>query len=342
MISVIIAGGSGTRLWPLSTNNNPKQLLKLTSERTLVQQTYDRAKRLGDKIYVVTESSHSEALKEQLPELSNEAFLVEPGRRNTASCLIMAIEHINKHHDTSEPIAFLSADHMIRDVDGFASSFERAGKLSSQTGREVLVGVEPSYPSTQFGYINKGDSFTQDDVAFEVASFKEKPDYDTAQQFVQSGNYLWNTGYFVGSVNVFLDKMQKYAPDLYNQFNDLAAADSSTYDDVYLGFEKVAIDTALNEKTPDLLVVPANFDWVDVGSFADLHDALPKDSSGLYEKGENIYNLDTVNAYIRNEETKPIAVIGLDNVVVVNTPDGLLVARKDIAARVGEVAKKLN
>lgn len=341
MITVIIAGGSGTRLWPLSTTTKPKQLLNLAGSRTMVQQAYDRAVRLGSSIYVVTEASHSDSIREQLPELPDTAFLVEPGRRNTASCVIMALAYIQAGHDNDEPIAFLSSDHTIRDVEGFVTSFDRAGKLSVATGSEVLVGIEPSYASTGFGYIEKGNSVHAEIGAFNVASYKEKPDFETATSFISSGNYLWNAGYFVGSVNVFLNKMKQYAPNLYQQYEDLKNAPLESRDEVYLGFENVAIDIALNEKVKDLLVIPASFDWRDIGNFKDLHDAVTRDQSDNYQKGDNIYPVDVENSYIRNEEDKPIAVIGLDNIVVVNTPDGILVSRKDVSHQVGDIAKKI-
>ena len=342
MITVIIAGGSGTRLWPLSTSVKPKQLLALTGERTLVQQTYDRAVKLGETVYVVTEASHAEVLRVQLPELPESAFIIEPGRRNTASCVIAALHKIQPEQDNDEPIVFLSADHLIRDVEGFAASFRRAGEISTQFGREVLVGIEPTYPSTGFGYIEKGEDVSGG-LANRVENYKEKPNYELATQFLASGRYLWNAGYFVGSVNTFLKEMREYAPMLLEEYESLKATTTpEEYRDTYLSFENAPIDIALNEKVDGLLVVPASFDWMDIGNFKDLHDVVPKDEVGNYLKGENIHAIEVENVYVRNEEpSKPVAVIGLDNVVVVNTPDGILVARKDVAAKCGDVAKKL-
>lgn len=344
MIIVIIAGGSGTRLWPLSTANNPKQLLKLTNDRSMVQNTYDRAKHLANEIYVVPDISHAEALKAQLPELDEDHFVVEPGRRGTANCIVAALAHVAKRHDHDEPIAFIHADHHIRDVEGFVRSFETAGKISSARGEIALIGIEPTYPATGFGYIERDGALPEAEDVYQVESFKEKPDYETAQGYMNSGRYLWNCGYFVGSVNTFTKEMQEYAPELNENYQKLLAindSQSDEYKDTYLGFTNEVIDVALIEKSKSLVVVPASFDWMDVGNFKDLHDANEKDEAGNYFKGENIYPIEVENTYIRNEEEKPVAVIGLDNVVVVNTPDGLLVARKDVASRVGEVAKKL-
>lgn len=344
MITVIIAGGSGTRLWPLSTASNPKQLLRLTNERSMVQNTYDRATQISKDIYVVPDISHAEALKAQLPELDNDHFVVEPGRRGTANCIAAALAHVAKRHDHDESIAFIHADHHIRDVDGFARSFEVAADISSRRQEIALIGIEPTYPATGFGYIERDGSIDENAIVHKVASFKEKPDFETAKQYMASGHYLWNCGYFVGSVATFVKEMGEYAPDLLANYNALLAIDdpmSQQYSDTYLSFENEVIDIALIEKSRSLVVVPASFDWMDVGNFKDLHEANERDATGNYLHGENIYDIEVENAYVRNEEDKPIAVIGLDNIVVVNTSDGLLVARKDLVARVGEVAKKL-
>lgn len=344
MITVIIAGGSGTRLWPLSTANYPKHLLQLTGETSILQMTHQRAKRLGDSVYVVTEASHSDHVKEQLPELPSEAFIIEPGRRGTAHCILMALDYVARRHDHDEPIAFISADHHIRDTDGFIRSFTLAGKTASEKGEITLIGIEPTFPATGFGYIERDGIIDATGGVYNVESFKEKPDYETAQKYVQSGKYLWNCGYFVGSVNTFVKEIRRSSPELKASFEKLTAIEtpqSDEYSQAYLALDNQVIDIALIEKAQSLAVVAANFDWMDVGSFKDLHDAVERDEAGNYFRGDGINALDVENIYVRNEENKPIAVIGLDNIVVVNTPDGILVARKDVSHRTGEVAKKL-
>lgn len=344
MITVIIAGGSGTRLWPLSTSNYPKQLLKLTGERTMLQTAYDRAIKLGETIYVVTEASHSDHVREQLPELPDSAFLIEPGRRGTAHCIVFALDVIARTHDKDEPVAFIHSDHYVRDTDGFARSFSVAAKTSQANHEITLIGIEPTFPATGFGYIERDNVIDADSGVYNVESFKEKPDFDTAQEYVKSGRYLWNCGYFVGSVNTFLNEMQRSAPELEKSFETLAKIEtpqSDEYNQTYLSLDNQVIDIALIEKAQSLAVVAASFDWMDVGSFKDLHDAVEKDEQGNYTRGHAIHALDVENVYIRNEESKPIAVIGLDNIVVVNTPDGILISRKDVSHRTGEVAKKL-
>jgi len=341
MIAVIIAGGSGTRLWPLSTPLYPKHLLKINGDsNSLLQNTYRRARRLTDKVYVVSEASHIQHVKAQLPDLGHEDFIVEPARRGTASCIVAALVHIAGKHDAKEPIAFLAADHYIRDNEGFVNSFSIAGNASQKYGRVVLVGIGPDYPATGFGYIQKASLLDAASYVHNVNSFKEKPDYETAKIYLKSGNYLWNAGYFVGSVATFQKAMKTYASELASSYHALETAAEKDYEKIYLGFENVSIDYALIEKVKGLLVVPATFDWMDLGSFADMYKAVEHDEKGNHVHG--IVELEEVeSAFIQNHEDKPVAVIGLDNVVVINTPDGILVARKDLSQKVGDVSKRL-
>lgn len=343
MIVVIVAGGSGTRLWPISTPEYPKHLLKINGEsRSLLQKTYDRAKKLSDRIYIVSEAGHIGHVKEQLPEVRESFFVVEPDRRGTASCIIAALSTVAKAKaDKDEAIIFLWSDHYIRDVNGFVQSFKLAAKVSEKNSRIVLIGVEPDHPATGFGYIEKGDVLDSQSYVYNVKTFKEKPDYQTAKNYLKTGNYLWNCGYFVGSLNTFTTMMKKYAPELHTKFNKLESVSEAEYKKVYLGFNTEAIDYALIEKVPNLLVIPASFDWMDLGSFSDLHKAIGADEQGNYIHG-SVEALEVENSFIQNHETKPLAVIGLDNVVVINTENGMLVARKDLAQMVGEVSKKLN
>ena len=338
MIVVIIAGGSGTRLWPLSTPEYPKHLLRVAGDtQSLLQRTYDRAKRLSDSIYVISEEGHIAHVKEQLAELSEDRFIVEPARRGTASCIAAALARLRQ--STDEPVAFLPADHYIRDVEGFARSFEVAAKASQAAERIVLVGVEPDRPATGFGYIQKDALLEDDELVYTVHSFKEKPDLATAQGYLKSGNYLWNCGYFVGSVTVFERAIQTHAPTLHEAYQRLLAATPEDYASTYLTFENISIDYALIEKVQDLLVVPATFDWMDLGSFGDMHAAVMSNEQGNHILGR-VETEEVENSFIQNHEEKPVAVIGLDNIVVINTPAGILVAREDRSQKVGEVSKR--
>lgn len=344
MISVIIAGGSGTRLWPLSTPDYPKHLLKVNGEsESLLQKTYKRAKSFADQVYVVTDKSHAHHVKEQLSDLDSDKIIIEPARRGTSSCIVAALAKVSKGVDLDEPIAFLSADHYIRDIEGFKHSFKIAGDASKSSKNIVLVGIEPRYPAVGFGYIKKDALYNESNYVFNVHSFKEKPDLETAKNYLKTGNYLWNCGYFVGSFNTFKTEMEKSSKELFANLKKLLQAKTNEeFDKIYLDFKNDTIDYALIEKVEKLLVVPASFDWMDLGSFMDMHKAVGGDGEGNHSKG--YVELEQVqNSYVHNEDQeKPIAVIGLDNIVVINTKDGILVARKDLSKEIGAVSKRIN
>ncbi len=311
----------------------------------MVQNTYERARRMSDNVYVVPDISHAHHIKDQLPELGDENFIVEPGRRGTANCIVAALAHISKKHSADEPIVFLSADHHIRDTEGFVRSFQVAAATSEKYNEIALIGIEPTYPATGFGYIHRNGEIDGQANVHRVESFKEKPDFETAKSYIASGNYLWNCGYFVGSINTFLKEMEASAPELKENYLKLCAIDdpsSDEYKDIYLSFENEVIDRALIEKAKDLAVISASFDWMDLGSFKDLHLANESDEQGNHFRGNLIRSEEVENAYIRNEEEKPVIVIGLDNVAIVNTPNGILVTRKDLSQKVGDIVKQMN
>lgn len=344
MITVIIAGGSGTRLWPLSTSDFPKHLLKLTGDRSLLQSAYDRAVKAGDTVYVVTEASHGHHVREQLPNLRDDHFLIEPGRRGTGNCIVFALDVISRRHDRSEPIAFVHSDHHVRDIEGYVRSLQTAAEASRVSGKVTLIGIEPTFPATGFGYIERDGGLAGYDDAYLIQSFKEKPDFETARDYVRAGNYLWNCGYFVGSVETFLSEIQRVSPALQKSYDELSSKDeplTDAYNETYLSFSDLVIDYELSEKSNNLAVVPATFDWMDIGSFKDLHDANESDEAGNFLKGKAIYEDEVENVYVHNEEDKPVVVIGLDNVVVVNTPNGILVARKDLSQKVKDAVTRI-
>ncbi|HSW79523.1 MAG TPA: sugar phosphate nucleotidyltransferase [Candidatus Saccharimonadales bacterium] len=342
MITVIIAGGSGTRLWPLSTPDFPKHLLTIDGEtKSLLQHTYERAKLLGDDVYVISEAGHIHHVKDQLSELSEDKFIAEPARRGTASCIIAALVRISGKHDAQEPIAFMAADHYVRDKAGFVQSFKVAGNTAVEHAQMVLVGVEPDYPATGFGYIQKDNVLDEKAVVYHVRDFKEKPDYNLAQEYVRSGDYLWNCSYFIATLDTFKRMMQQHSPEWFENYQKLEAAPADKFDETYLGFENLSIDYALIEKSPDLLVTPASFDWLDLGSFGDMYKVVNRDEAGNHTLGK-VETEGVENSFVQNHEDKPVAVIGLDNVVVVNTPAGIVVARKDLSQKVGEVSKRFN
>lgn len=297
---------------------------------------------MSSDVYIVPEARLVNDIKAQFPELDDEHLIIEPGLRGTASCYILALDTISRKHATDDPIAFIWADHHVRDIAGFQDSFQQAAAIAVSQNRLVTIGIEPTYPAP-LGYIERGDEVEGTGV-YNVVSFKEKPDIAVANQYIQQGSYLWNSGYYIGTTDAFLESMQKFAPELYEEYEELHEKEigSEEYNQAYFTFTNTTIDVGLSEKMDNLLVVPARFDWLDIGNFKDLHEASEKDATENYQEGENVHVVDTENSYVRNDEkSKPVAVIGLDNVVVVNTPEGILVARKDVAHKVGDIAKKI-
>jgi mannose-1-phosphate guanylyltransferase len=269
--------------------------------------------------------------------------LIEPGRRGTGNCIVFALDVISRTRDHDEPIAFVHSDHSIRDVDGYVRSLRTAAAASTQTNKVTLIGIEPTFPATGFGYIER-DGEIEASGAYNIESFKEKPDFATAEEYLRAGRYLWNCGYFVGSVSTFLSEIRAVAPDLqesYDRLSSVGAVPSDEYNEVYLSFPDLVIDYSLAERSHNLAVVPASFDWMDIGSFKDLHEANAIDDKGNFLKGDHIYEDDIENVYVQNDEEKPVVVIGLDNVVVVNTPNGILVSRKDLSQKVKDAVARI-
>jgi mannose-1-phosphate guanylyltransferase/mannose-6-phosphate isomerase len=342
MIVVIVAGGSGTRLWPLSASDYPKHLLDLTGGGTLLRQTFKRAKQVADEVYIISEQSHACHISEQLPDLPASHLFVEPGRRGTANCVLFALDALLRKKLSCEPVTFIHCDHVIKDSSKFVSSIKTAASVAIKNKKIVLCGVIPTYNSIAFGYIEKGENI--DGGAYAVKSFKEKPDGRTAAAYIESGNFLWNTGYFTGSVDIFLQAIKNYSPVMqlnFEKLQDIKNINSSDYGDAYLSLESGAIDYLLMEHARDLLVIPASFDWADVGNFRDLYALLPKDADGNALNGKNIFTIDCSNIFVRNDEEKPVAVIALDDIVVINTANGILVTKREHAHKAGDVAKQI-
>ena len=192
-----------------------------------------------------------------------------------------------------------------------------------------------------FGYIKKAKLLSEQPYVYNVDSFKEKPNFNLAKKYISTGDYLWNSGYFVASISVFIESMKNYSKELYSNYEKLNNATKNEYSSIYLGFESESIDYALIEKVPNLLVIPASFDWMDLGSYSDLHKAADSDENNNYVFG-NAELEEVENAYIRNETKLPLAVIGLNNIVVVSNKSGILITRKDVSQKVGEVSIRIN
>lgn len=345
MIIIIVAGGSGTRLWPLSTPEFPKHLLTIIGDKSLLQNTFERAKKVTsvDKIYISTEAGHSDHVLDQLPEIPKDNVIVEPARRDTMPCILNALQLISTKHPHDEPIASIHADHHIRDSKGFAQALKVAGEVSSEQKRITLLGLEPTQPDSKYGHIHKGEILDREDFVYEIQGFKEKPEYELAKEYFESGDYLWNMGYFVAPFAVFEEAIRTHSDHHWSEQLDRLIKSSSQQerDKIYLGFESLAIDYGLMEKVPNLLVMPGIFDWMDVGSFDDVFKISSQDQEGNATVGKEIYLIDVEDSYVRNAGAKPVAVIGLDNVTVVNTEHGLLIMRTVHAQKVKKIASKL-
>ncbi len=347
MIVLINCGGSGSRLWPLSTPDYPKHLLKIEGsdgDGTLLQNTYARVKDIAEKVYFITEEGHAHHVQEQLKGVSNEQIIVEPARRGTASCIIYALDYIREKYDKDAPLVFLNADHVIHDHGAFQEAVVHATKASSRHGTIAFFGIKPTYPSSGFGYIEKGKKISKNgekDV-HEVASFKEKPDVETAIKFIREGKYYWNTGNYAASLSVWIKAMKSDMTDLYEAYNALQTAkDNETKRKIYLGFENNSMEYALLEKAKRLLVVPGAFDWIDIGSYQDLHTISHQDSDGNAAQGNNIAISKVTNSFIRNDTNQKVGVVGVDNIAVVVTDEGIVVTNRNTSQNVKEIVKIL-
>jgi len=347
MIVLINCGGSGSRLWPLSTPEYPKHLLKIQGadgNGSLMQNTYERVKNFADDVYFITEAGHAHYVEEQLSDVDGDHIIIEPARRGTASCIVYALNHIRERHDKDVPLVFINADHVIHDHDAFNEALKHAAKTSVEHEGITLFGVEPTYPATGFGYIEKGErvSANGEKAVHEVSSFKEKPERKIAERYIREGNYYWNSGNFAAPLSVWVETMKNDSPDLHDAYCSLlnSKGDESKKES-YLKFENNSIDYALMEPAKRLLVVPGTFDWVDIGSYQDLHTISHQDDNGNAIQGGKIATFDVTNSFVRNDTDTKVGVIGLDNVAVVVTDEGIVVTNRNMAQSVKEVSKEL-
>jgi mannose-1-phosphate guanylyltransferase len=340
--AVIPAGGAGTRLWPLSRSGRPKFLLDLDdSGRSLLQQTWDRLNALipAERIHVVTGAAHADAIREQLPELTG--LLVEPSPRDSMPAIGLAAAVIQADHPGAV-IGSFAADHVIDDQAAFGAAIEQA-VAAALAGHVATIGITPTGPSTAFGYIESGEALPVDGAgsARAVTSFVEKPDAATAAAYLESGRYSWNGGMFVTRTDVLLDHLARLQPGLHAGLTRIAAAwttddRAEVLEETWPTLTKIAIDHAIAEPVSlegGMAVVPGTFSWDDVGDFAALQDV------GAASSADAIW-VDADGLAISQDGTA-IAVVGLHDVIVVRTPDALLVVARDHAQQVKEVVAEL-
>jgi len=329
---VILAGGSGTRLWPRSREKSPKHLLTFHGRLSLLQSTYERVRRLTENVYVVTERSQVESIREQLPDLPEERFIVEPARRGTASALGLAALAIAER-DPDATMLSVHADHYLgHDEEAYLKTLEAEARWAETKRSLMTVGLRPPYASTAFGYIQVGPPLDGDQspAVYRVVRFVEKPDLKTAEDFLASGSYLWNLGLFSWPVAVLFGEMAKHAPQLYAGLERVKrarrAGRQAEADAAYQALPTEAIDYAVLEPTHNLLVVGATFEWHDLGSWADLHDILQQDEAGNFVEGESVL-IDSKNCMIHSPK-KLVAAVGLEDMVVIETEDAILICPK--------------
>jgi mannose-1-phosphate guanylyltransferase/mannose-6-phosphate isomerase len=337
---IILSGGAGTRLWPLSRELYPKQLLALTGERTLIQQTALRLEGLSAAApVVVCNEAHRFLVAEQLRQIGIEpaAMVLEPVGRNTAPAIALAAQAALGAARADDPLLLvLPADHVIRDVPAFQKAV-RAALGPAGAGKLVTFGIVPSAPETGYGYIQRG---ARHGAAYAIARFVEKPDAARAEQFVASGEYYWNSGMFLFRARRYLEELERFAPEMARVCAEAFASARSDLDFTRIERERFeacpadSIDYAVMEKTDDAVVVPLDAGWSDIGSWAALHAACEADAHGNVARGDVICE-DSEGCYLY-AESRLVSAVGLRNHVVVETKDAVLVAPKD---RVQDVKK---
>jgi len=347
--AVIMAGGSGERLWPLSTPERPKPFLKLLGERTLLQQTVDRLDGFIplERTYVVVGAMHRELVARQLPDLPPENVLVEPVGRGTAACVGLAAAVIART-DPRAVMVVLPADHTIGDAPSFRDLLARADEIAASGTRLVTLGVTPDRPATGFGYIQAGPPFTPGDPSvLTVARFTEKPNEEAARAFIAGGDHFWNAGIFVWRVDAIRREIARHLPALDRGLSEIDAAlgtkgAASTIARVYSGLEKVSIDVGVMEKAEACLVLPTGaIGWSDVGDFAALASLLPTDSAGNTVRGPHT-GIDTADCLVLSGEGEGprIATLGVTGLVIVQTPEAVLVIDKSRAQDLRDLAAR--
>lgn len=343
--AVVPAGGSGTRLWPLSRADAPKFLLDLTgSGRTLLQQTVDRLEPLvGDRVLVVTGARHRAAVLDQLPGVDGARVLAEPSPRDSMAAIGLAAALLAAR-DADAILGSFAADHVITDTDAFAACVTEAAEVAA-TGRIVTIGIEPTHPSTAFGYLHEGDRLDGFATARAVVSFTEKPGAALAEDYLATGEYRWNGGMFVAPAALLLDELDREHPAMAAGLRAVAA-DPDRLEQVWPTLTRIAIDHAVAEPAAArglVATVPGSFGWDDVGDFASLAELLPG------EGGQPVRVLGESDLVVTHESSglvaphdRHIAVVGLDDVVVVDTGDALLITDRAHAQDVKKIVAALN
>jgi len=341
-----MAGGSGTRLWPASREARPKQLLGLLSERTMLQEACQRVAPLvpDDQIFVVTSEAYTDVVRQQIPQVPAANVIGELEGHGTAPCIGLSALYL-KRLDPEAVMAVLTADHYIEKADELRGALGAAAQVAEE-GRLVTLGIEPNRPATGYGYIERGERLARIsglDV-YRVEKFTEKPDLSTAQAFMESGRYYWNSGMFIWKVSAILREFEKLMPRLYAQLMEIDAAlgtaeERAVLELVWPQVKKETIDYGIMERAEDVAVIPVDIGWSDVGDWTALSNLLPADEEGNVVVGQHV-GLDTRGCLIHGSR-RLVTTIGLEDMLVVDTEDALLVCPRERAQEVRDLVKKL-
>ncbi len=345
--AVIMAGGRGTRFWPLSTTRRPKQLLPIVSERTMIQETWERIAPLvpRERTWVVTGREQAAEVARQLSFLPEDQLLVEPVGRNTAPAIGLAAAHLLRR-DPDAVMVVLPADHAIGKVETFRAAIAAAAQAASERSMLVTLGITPTRPETGYGYIERADASAEFAglTFYDVSAFREKPDRETAERYVAGGGHAWNAGVFIWQAATIRDEMATHLPALARELSApaLLAGGSEAASALALAYDRIgaiSIDHGVLEHSRRIWMLPVDCDWNDVGSWTALYDIRTKDENGNVIIG-NAVLADTRNALV-HAGGPLVALVGIEDVVVISTPDAVLVCRRDQAQEVRRIVEEL-
>lgn len=340
LTALIMAGGKGTRFWPLSTEEKPKQFLNLIGEETMIQMTVNRIKPIIpiERIFVCTGEMYVDLVKEQLPELPKRNIIVEPEGRNTAPCIALSAMVIDRYYKNSNMVV-LPSDHLINDEEEFRNTLLAADSFIEEKDEAIVtLGMNPSRPEVGYGYIKYSDEVlkSNDFRVIKVDSFIEKPNLDTAKKYLREGNYLWNGGMFIWSINNVINQIKMYSPNTYNALINVMEASEDklqeTINNNYEGAEATSIDYAVLEKSKDVYVIPSNFGWDDVGSWESLDRYREKDELGNVLVGQSKAVKANNNLVISSNNS--VVVEGLSDIYIIENDGKVLVGHKSNVANV--------
>jgi mannose-1-phosphate guanylyltransferase len=346
--ALILAGGSGERFWPLSRRARPKQLLRLVAEETLLEQTVARLDGLipRERLLLLTNVEQEAAVRELLPDLPKENILAEPAKRDTAAAVALGVGWVAVRHHSATMIV-LPADHIIKDTAAFRATLTTAATAAEETGALVTIGVKPTWACPGFGYIEHGEAVRLRNAAPEAAvhrvvRFREKPNADLAESFLRKGNFRWNAGMFVWSVPSVLSEFNRHTPELASFISQLRARDNfeKTVRERFAKLPKISFDYAIMEKADRVIVVEATFDWDDVGSWRAVAKYFKSDAEGNAANCE-ITSLDSTNNLVFNPDGTTIALLGVHNLIIVRTPDAVLICHRHQAEKIKNLVGKL-